>query len=418
MSGVGRYSRAAFWMRLLHSFGRGTLAEKLRRRMWRCGPVMAIHRRMASRLAVDPRKVLFVTSSWTCSCNPKYVARELARRRPDVDIVWLLDAVSARACGGRPDTGRAVVRWTREAYRELATAKVIVENAHFLVTRGNPAKREGQFCMNTWHGSLGIKRLDAGKSASDGSGRANAAVVDALLSNSDFDDSVFAECPLAAAPRVRTGHPRNDVFFLPPEAKREMRGRALSALGVPDGSRLAIFAPTFRDDALADGSAAYDFAGWRAALEARFGGRWTLAMRLHPLDARALAEGLISFPRGVVNATDYPDMQELLVSADAGITDYSSWIYDYLLGGAPGFIFAPDKAMYDGMHGFYYPLEETPFPVAETNEALCDAIRTFDAEKYRESSMAFLAGKGCMEDGRSSERAADVVLKWLDGGAA
>ena len=411
---MNRYGMMAFFKRFVNSFGNGTLAEKLRRRVWRLRLVAAIRRRRAARLPVDPHKVLFVTSSWTCTCNPKYIAKELSRRRADVDIVWLLSDAAYRACGGRPDTGRAVRRWTGAAYRELATAKVVVENSHFFVSRGNPAKRPGQFVMNTWHGSLGIKRLDAGKSATDGTGVANAAVVDALLSNSDFDDTVFAACPLAAAPRFRTGHPRNDVFFLPEDNRQEMRRRVFASLGLPEDANLALFAPTFRDAALAEGSGAYAFRAWKDALERRFGGAWTIAMRLHPLDAKALAEGLISFPAGVLDATGYDDMQELLIAADAGITDYSSWIYDYLLGGKPGFLFAPDKAAYDGMHGFYYPLESTPFPVAETNEALCRAIEAFDAEKFAADSAAFLAGKGCMEDGRASARAVDIIEGWMN----
>lgn len=411
---MNRYGMKAFLKRFVNSFGNGTLAEKLRRRIWRSSIVSAFHRRRAERQPVDPRKVLFVTSSWSCTCNPKYIAKELARRRPDVDIVWLLSDAEYRACGGRSNAGRAVRRWTNAAYRELATAKVLVENSHFFVSRGNPAKRAGQFVMNTWHGSLGIKRLDAGKSATDGTGRANAAVVDALLSNSDFDDEVFAAAPLAAAPRFRTGHPRNDVFFLPDGERREMRRRVFSLLGIPEDSRLAIFAPTFRDDALSNGSCMYAFADWKRALESRFGGAWAIAMRLHPLDAKAFAEGLISFPEGVLDATGYDDMQELLIAANAGITDYSSWIYDYLLGGGPGFIFAPDKAAYDAAHGFYYPLESTPFPVAETNEALCQAIESFDAEKFARDSAAFLAGKGCMEDGRAAARAVDIIENWID----
>lgn len=414
MKKSSRYGAGAFWKRLVNSFGNGQLWEKLRRRLWRSHLVSAFRRRTAARLPVDPQKVVFVTSSWTCTCNPKYIARELARRRPDVDIVWLLSDAAWRACGGKPETGRAVRRWTGTAYRALATAKVVVENSHFFVTRGNPAKRPGQFVMNTWHGSLGIKRLDAGKSAADGTGRANTAVVDALLSNSDFDDTVFAASPLAAAPRVRTGHPRNDVFFLPEGERLAVRRRVRAALRVPGDARLALFAPTFRDDALSDGSGLYDFSGWRVALERRFGGTWVVAMRLHPLDAKALAEGLVSFPSGVLNATGYADMQELLVAADAGISDYSSWPYDYLLGGKPCFIFAPDRAAYDTMHGFYYPLESTPFPVAETNAALCRAIESFDAEKYAADSAAFLAGKGCMEDGRASARAADIIEGWMN----
>ena len=181
-----------------------------------------------------------------------------------------------------------------------------------------------------------------------------------------------------------------------------------------EDARLALFAPTFRDNALAEGSCAYDFAAWRRSLEKRFGGTWTIAMRLHPMDAIALSEGLISFPEGVVNATDYGDIQELLVAADAGITDYSSWIYDYLLGGRPGFIFAPDRRQYDMQRGFYYPLESTPFPVAETNEGLCAAIEAFDEAKFSRDAAAFLADKGCMEDGHASERAVDIIEKWME----
>ena len=411
-----RYGFIAFLRRLVNSFGNGLLKEKLRRRVWRNGFVAWLRkRRVARSRLVEPNKVLFVTSPWTCSCNPKYIARELARRRPDVDIVWLLSDAAYRACCGRPNIGRAVRRWTSAAYEELATAKVVVENSHLYVSRGNPAKRPGQFVMNTWHGSLGIKRLDTGKSALDGSGRANAAVVDAVLSNSDFEDKVFASSPLATAPLFRTGHPRNDIFFLSEGDRLAVRRRVLADLGVPDGSRLALFAPTFRDDALAEGSCAYAFRKWKDALERRFGGTWAIAMRLHPLDAKALAEGLVSFPGGVLDATGYEDMQELLVTADAGITDYSSWIYDYLLGGRPGFLFAPDKVAYDSSHGFYYPLESTPFPVAETNEALCRAIESFDEEKFARDAAAFLAEKGCMEDGRASARAVDLIESWMGG---
>lgn len=410
-----RYGFVAFLRRFANSFRNGLFTEKLRRRVWRSRLVAPFRRRSAVQLPVAPGKVLFVTSPWTCSCNPKYIARELARRRPDVDIVWLLSDAAYRACCGRPDTGRAVRRWTSAAYRELATAKVVVENSHLYVSRGNPAKRPGQFVMNTWHGSLGIKRLDTGKSALDGSGRANVAVVDAVLSNSDFEDKVFASSPLATAPLFRTGHPRNDIFFLSEGDRLAVRRRVLADLGVPDGSRLALFAPTFRDNALAEGSCAYAFREWKDAFERRFGGSWTIAMRLHPLDAQAFAEGLISFPEGVLDATGYEDMQELLVAADAGITDYSSWIYDYLLGGRPGFLFAPDKAAYDASHGLCYPLDSTPFPVAETNEALCRAIESFDEVKFARDAAAFLAEKGCMEDGRASARAVDLIESWMGG---
>ena len=409
-----RYGLRAFWLRFAKSFRNGLLVEKMRRRAWRSRIAAFLRRLAAARLPVDGGKVLFVTASCNCSCNPKYIARELVRRRPDVDIVWVLSDAAYRRCGGRPGTGRAVRRWTWAAYREFATARVLVENAHMFVTKGNPPKRPGQFVMNTWHGSLGIKRLDVDWNNGDAMRRANAAAADALLSNSDFDDAVFAACHLAAAPRIRTGHPRNDVFFLSEAEKSAVRRRVLAALDVKEETKFALFAPTFRDNALAEGSCAYDFAAWRRSLEKRFGGTWTIAMRLHPMDAIALSEGLISLPPGVVDATGYDDIQELLVAADAGITDYSSWIYDYLLGGRPGFIFAPDRRQYDTLRGFYYPLESTPFPVAETNEGLCAAIEAFDGAKFARDAASFLADKGCMEDGHASERAVDIIEKWME----
>ena len=134
------------------------------------------------------------------------------------------------------------------------------------------------------------------------------------------------------------------------------------------------------------------------------------------MDAISLAEGLISLPDGVVNATDYADIQELLVAADAGITDYSSWIYDFILGGAPGFIFAPDRAEYDNLRGFYYSLESTPFPVAKTNAAMCANIESFDEDRFSRDAAAFIAGKGCMEDGMASMRMVDLMEKWIGDG--
>ena len=407
-----RYGFVAFLKRLVNSFGNGQLCEKFRRRIWKSGLTAAFCRRKAARLPVERRKVLFATMSWSCTCNPKYIARELARRRPDVDVVWLLSDAEWRRCGGRPDTGRAVRRWTGKAYRELATAHVLVENSHMFVSRGNPEKRPGQFYLNTWHGSLGIKRIDVDLDNNDAFRRANAEALDAVLTNSDFEENVFASSRLACAPRFRIGHPRNDVFFRGEEEKASIRQKVRAALKLEDGVRFALFAPTFRENALYEG--AYDFNAWRSAFERRFGGRWTIAMRLHPIDSIALSEGLVSLPDGVVNATGYSDIQELLVAADAGITDYSSWICDFLLGGAPGFIFAPDKAEYDAVRGFYYPLESTPFPVAETNAEMCRNVETFDDGKFARAASAFLAEKGCMEDGSASRRAVDIIEGWLE----
>ena len=59
---------------------------------------------------------------------------------------------------------------------------------------------------------------------------------------------------------------------------------------------------------------------------------------------------------------NYSDIQELMVSSDALITDYSSCIYDFMLSRKPGFIYATDADKYNNGRGLYYSLTSTPFP--------------------------------------------------------
>ena len=113
----------------------------------------------------------------------------------------------------------------------------------------------------------------------------------------------------------------------------------------------------------------------------------------------------------VVNVTDYPDMQELLCGVDLGITDYSSWMCDFVLTNKPGFLYTSDIEKYVDERGFYYPLESSPFPVAKTNEELYKKILNFDEKKYKKDVKDFLKDKGCCEQGNASKTVVEFILK-------
>ena len=104
-------------------------------------------------------------------------------------------------------------------------------------------------------------------------------------------------------------------------------------------------------------------------------------------------------------------MQELIAAADVGITDYSSWIFDFMLKGAPAFIYARDIKQYINSRGFYYPLSETPFSIAENDEALSRNIMDFDEAEYAKAVEKFLDGKQCYEDGHAAERIVDFICE-------
>ena len=111
----------------------------------------------------------------------------------------------------------------------------------------------------------------------------------------------------------------------------------------------------------------------------------------------------------MLDANEYPDIQELMMAIDLGITDYSSWICDYVLRYKPGLLYVPDIDNYDQNRGFYYPLEETPFPICRSNEELEEAVLGFDTEKYEKRTEEYLKARGCIDDGKASERIVDML---------
>ena len=344
--------------------------------------------------------VLFQTFQGTYCCNPKYVTEALAART-DVELVWGLE----HGCdaGSLPSSVKVVRKGSPAYYLAVATAKVWFENGLNLVRSPYVRKRRGQVYFQPLHGSLGLKRQGlAGASVRD---KADA-ITDYCISNSAFETEVYRTSYWPTTEILEYGHPRNDVFFRGEEEKARLSAKVRAALGLEGGGRLALYAPTFRPDG--DVSCLdLDPVMLKVALARRFGGSWKVLFRLHRRDAvRGQA------PKGSwIDASGYSDIQELMVACDVGITDYSSWICDYVFGDGYGFIYARDVDKYSENPGFYYPLETTPFPLARSNEDLAAAIEAFDPERYREGKAAFIRSKGCVEDGQASERCARKIME-------
>ena len=132
-------------------------------------------------------------------------------------------------------------------------------------------------------------------------------------------------------------------------------------------------------------------------------------IRLHNRLKKESKSWLNILPSYVSDATFYEDMQELLLCTDVGLTDYSSWIFDFVLSGKPGFIIELGLEEYKSSRGFYYPIDSTPFPIAKDSRELAARIRSFDADKYAKDRDTFLVARGCMEDGHASERIATKI---------
>ncbi len=364
---------------------------------------------------VDPNKVFFMTQESLFTCNPKYISEELYKQRPKTTIVWRIPGKGDGAVPFYYETARLN---SYEYFRELYSSKVIVANSFLFL--GMPFfLKKNQVLIQTWHGSLGLKKHN--KEVITDSHRRVFALnytgkrTDYCIINSTLEQGSLKETYWPNTEMKFYGHARNDIMFPAFREKREELRRVIyKQYGIPDDAYIIMYAPTFRNSK----SFEYykiDYERVIDAVKQRFGGEWRLILRYHP-SMRTLAEGLNkTLPKNVIDMTEYPDMQELVAITDIAITDYSSWIYDFVLSRKPGFLFATDIKEYtETDRGFYYPIETTPFAIAENNDQLVSAILAYNDEEYVEKVEAFLKDKGCIEDGHASERTAKLICDILD----
>ena len=372
---------------------------------------------------IKENKIVFLSTHSLYACNPKYIIQEIIRRNLDLELVFLGDVRSRKPgapwLGDAPEKLRLVNRrpWPRFAF-ELSTAKVWIDN----VVRNLPPKRAGQFFIQTWHGSLGIKRL-LGEHREKVWER-HRLMTDFCISNSAWETEVIYRSNHWPCLKIlEYGHPRNDILC--PGADRERQRQAKSKVykffNLEPEEKIVLYAPTFRERHLPEqiGLEAFSpesLACYRpdpdlllSALSKKFKGRWRFLFRLHPAIKKiGLGNDLFSGP-AAVDASAYHDMQELMVAAEVLISDYSSCLFDFMLTRRPAFVFAADMAEYENERGFFYPLNSTPFPIAESSGELARVILNFDPARYQEAVAGFLADKGSRDDGRAARRVADLV---------
>lgn len=341
------------------------------------------------------------------SDSPKAICEVLRQSGEDLDLVWLCkDEAAAQSL---PEGVRAVPCTGLKKLRALASAGAWVDNCRKYET----CKKKGQLYMQTWHG-FALKKIEA-----DAAGKLEPAYVEAckrdseqcdvIVSGSGFMTKLYRESFWYHGAVQNTGTPRNDIFY---SDHSILHAKVCKTLNLPEDRKLALYAPTFRDDHNVE---AYrlDAEMVRRKCEENFKGEWTVLIRLHP-NVAAQSSGLFAYDADrLVDATAYPDMQELLCAAGLLITDYSSSMFDYALTGKPVVQFATDVAAYQKDRDFYVPLDRLPFPLARSNEEL-ETILTELQPFWTSSAWAeFTRENEFCEDGQASVRCAALILRHI-----
>jgi CDP-ribitol ribitolphosphotransferase len=361
---------------------------------------------IARRLPLQRRVVLANGRSAQLSGNLAFIRAELLRREPPIPHVVLTHRLRRGLRGRLAAIGFAL----RSGYH-LATARLFVVDDYFFpiyVVRPRP----GTTIVQVWHASGAFKKM--GYSVLDKSFGADEQLVSRIAIHSNYDLCLvssasviphYVEAFRQPAERftAQLGIPRSDLLFDDVDRRAaEIRRR----YRLDDGRRVILYAPTFRGDSVTD--ARFDATLDLSLLAERLAADHVLLLRLHPFVRSRVRIGpeLAHF---VVDASDHPDINALMLASDLLVTDYSSAIFEFALLGRPILFFAPDHAAYERERGFYLDLRsDLPGPIFETTAELAEHIRrgSFDTERVQRFARASFD----VADGHASERFVDAVV--------
>jgi CDP-glycerol glycerophosphotransferase len=338
-------------------------------------------------------------------CNPKYIFEYLYDNYNDTfEYIWCLNDKTKL-----PKKYKHIktVKWNSFSFFYFYfTTKICISN----MERYNLPLRRIQIFINTWHGggvykSNGISNMEIYANHFRNRKKTNNTYI--ISSSEVFTNNMMPYFNEKKERFLPFGMPRNDMFF---NHNESIINKVKENLNIPLKSDIVLYAPTFRG---AFNKATFkkiyiDISMLLNALSSIYKKEFFFLFRSH-----YAIEEKESLEENILDVTSYPDVQELLYTADVLISDYSSVMWDFSLTYKPCFVFAPDLKDYKLERDFSSPPEEWPFPIAQTNEDLRNNILSFDNSKYIERVKLHHETLGSFEKGNATETISNFLYAYL-----
>ena len=205
----------------------------------------------------------------------------------------------------------------------------------------------------------------------------------------------------AAAPGLRPTTRRGARDRLPPQRRALSAGGRRDPRRDPRGARASaedqtavLYAPTFRDylRQTTTARAMVDFFDVDARRRGARGRLRDPGPRARLQRPRPAARGQRP---GIIDVTDYPEVSDLYLAADAAIVDYSSLRFDFGVTGKPMVFLVPDLQRYQETRGWLFDFEPTaPGPLRDHHRPRwsdrllhLDEVREKHAAAYESSAV-------------------------------
>ncbi|HET7658523.1 MAG TPA: CDP-glycerol glycerophosphotransferase family protein, partial [Bacillales bacterium] len=331
-----------------------------------------------------------VTFLVTFGQNSMYVYKEMLRREPKSDIVFLYkkscpyDFEESGNMTAVPFETFNILRFFQSIYHLATSRHIIVDN--YFGCLSVCSFRDDVECIQLWHAAGAVKYFGLkDQSVPNRCDRAKKRFLkvyrkfNKVVVGSEEMARVFTEAfDLSPENILRTGIPRTDLFYDEP-LKRKVIHRLKRENPLLKNKKVLLYAPTFRDHQLD----AFELKLDLDLMERELAEEYVLLLRLHPAvkSQKNFEEQYKGF---VYDYSSLVDVNELLLITDCLITDYSSIPYEFSLLNRPMIFFAYDLEQYQEQRGLWDQYESlVPGPIVKTTEGVVEQIQQNDFD-YKE----------------------------------
>lgn len=201
---------------------------------------------------------------------------------------------------------------------------------------------------------------------------------DCCLAQSEYEKKIEMRMFGLSGDKIKiVGFPKDDIFaHFTDDYRNELRKK----LGIPEGKKAILYAPTFREDLDLREAFEMNIEKWREALSDEY----VLLYRAHPVVAAEYKRNDDFFH----DETKYEVVEDLMIAADLLVSDYSGIIFDYCIMHKPIYLWTYDYDEYQERRGLYFDIRKE-LPSSGSEDQVIEMIKKHDWMKEPVEVIAF-----------------------------
>ena len=251
-------------------------------------------------------------------------------------------------------------------------AKIWITNVN--IERGLRFKKKATVYLNTWHGTGPKKGGNAVKGRKD----YDFSYVDIVCVDGKYArDEMVHWFNALDENLLYSGRPREDELFEMNEATTQ---KVRAYFDIPEDKKIVLYMPTWREY----GNLELNYELWEKELSDEY----VMLVRAHHFAKGNICNSDKNF---WIDASSYPNVNDLYWISDILISDYSSAFFDYGLLAKPMICFAYDYEKYEADNGLFMDLKnEFPSGLKRTEAEVIEFIKNMDYDGESERCKAYV----------------------------